>query len=114
MIAADNADARAGAIVVRGNSMVAAVCALFERIWESATPIGDAPPRPTCELPAVELEVARLLAEGCTDEAIARKLGVSPRTARRLAADLMDRLGARSRFEAGVRAVQDGWLPVIR
>jgi DNA-binding NarL/FixJ family response regulator len=52
------------------------------------------------------------LAEGHTDEAIAKRLGVSHRTARRIASDLMDRLGARSRFEAGVRAVQQGWLPI--
>ncbi|MFI8266752.1 helix-turn-helix transcriptional regulator, partial [Streptomyces sp. NPDC085665] len=29
----------------------------------------------------------------------------------RIATDLMGRLNARSRFEAGVRAVQQGWLP---
>lgn len=53
----------------------------------------------------------RLLAEGHTDDAIGKRLGVSPRTARRIATDLMERLGARSRFEAGVRAVRQGWLP---
>ncbi|MFF7912187.1 hypothetical protein [Streptomyces sp. NPDC007914] len=45
---------------------------------------------------------------------MAKRLGVSPRTARRIAADLMERLEARSRFEAGVHAVQDGWLPSSR
>ncbi|MGW2995319.1 helix-turn-helix domain-containing protein, partial [Streptomyces sp. NPDC001193] len=53
----------------------------------------------------------RLLAEGHTDEGIAKRLGVSHRTARRIATVLMERLGARSRFEAGVRAVRCGWLP---
>ncbi|GAA3135976.1 hypothetical protein GCM10010521_22600 [Streptomyces rameus] len=43
-----------------------------------------------------------------------KRLGVSPRTAHRIAADLMERLEARSRFEAGVHAVQDGWLPSSR
>ena len=55
-----------------------------------------------------------MLAEGHTDVTIAKKLGVSHRTARRVAADLLDRLSARSRFEAGVHAVQDGWLPATR
>ncbi|WP_197364098.1 response regulator transcription factor, partial [Streptomyces clavuligerus] len=52
-----------------------------------------------------------LLADGHTDDSVAKRLGVSPRTARRMANDLMERLEARSRFEAGVRAVQRGWLP---
>jgi hypothetical protein len=39
---------------------------------------------------------------------------VSPRTARRIAAELMSKLGARSRFQAGVYAVQDGLLPDMR
>ncbi|MET8630960.1 LuxR C-terminal-related transcriptional regulator, partial [Kitasatospora sp. NPDC004669] len=49
-------------------------------------------------------------ADGHTDDAIAKRLGVSPRTARRIATDLMERLNARSRFQAGVRATQAGWL----
>ncbi|MCM1965674.1 helix-turn-helix transcriptional regulator [Streptomyces sp. G1] len=57
-----------------------------------------------------ESTIIALLAQGHTDESIAKRLGVSQRTARRIAADLMERLGARSRFEAGVRCVQRGWL----
>jgi len=49
--------------------------------------------------------------DGHADEGIAERLGVSPRTARRIASEPMDRLDARSRFEAGVRAVQRGRLP---
>jgi DNA-binding CsgD family transcriptional regulator len=56
-------------------------------------------------------DAGRLRAEGHTDEAIAKRLGVSHRTARRIASELMERLDARSRFEAGVRALQQGWLP---
>ena len=52
----------------------------------------------------------RLLAGGLTDEMIARRLGVSVRTARRAASDLLSRLGARSRFQAGARAVAREWL----
>ncbi|MGW3248842.1 helix-turn-helix domain-containing protein [Streptomyces sp. NPDC001070] len=58
-----------------------------------------------------EATTLQLLADGLTDEAIAKRLGVSPRTARRIATDLMERLNARSRFQAGARAVQHGWLP---
>lgn len=62
-------------------------------------------------LTAQQVAAVRLLSEGHTDDAIAKRLGVSSRTARRIANELMERLGARSRFEAGVRAVQEGWLP---
>jgi DNA-binding NarL/FixJ family response regulator len=58
-----------------------------------------------------EAATLRLLALGHTDEAIANRLAVSPRTARRTASDLMERLGARNSFQAGVRAVQQGWIP---
>ncbi|MBC3985659.1 helix-turn-helix transcriptional regulator [Streptomyces sp. AC563] len=110
----DPADARAGAVILDGQSTLTALCALFESLWAAALPLGDpAPPRGTA-LPTQESETLRLLAVGLTDEAIAKRLGVSPRTARRIAADLMERLDARSRFEAGVHAVQDGWLPATR
>jgi DNA-binding NarL/FixJ family response regulator len=43
---------------------------------------------------------------------MARKLGISERTVRRLVSDLTERLGATSRFQAGVCAVRLGWLDV--
>lgn len=110
----DTADARAGAVVLRGSGTVTALCALFESVWEAARPLGSVPSRDRNGIPPQEAEVLRLLARGLTDEAIAKRLAVSPRTARRLAADLMERLEARSRFEAGVHAVQNGWLPPTR
>ncbi|MFD7729657.1 LuxR C-terminal-related transcriptional regulator [Kitasatospora phosalacinea] len=111
----DTEDARAGAVVLHGTGTVAALCALFESVWEGAAPLDDTPHRQRADtLPPQELAVLKLLARGHTDETIARRLGVSPRTARRLAATLMDRLDARSRFEAGVHAVQNGWLPGTR
>jgi DNA-binding NarL/FixJ family response regulator len=44
------------------------------------------------------------MAQGFTDEAVARKLGMSVRTCRRHIAALMGSLDAVSRFQAGVRA----------
>ncbi|MFB7292574.1 LuxR C-terminal-related transcriptional regulator [Actinacidiphila glaucinigra] len=55
-------------------------------------------------------EVVRLLASGLTDEAIGRKLGLSDRTVRRIVAELMQQIGADSRFQAGVKMVRLGWL----
>lgn len=59
---------------------------------------------------AVELRVLTLMNTGFTDEVAARELGISDRTFRRYVADLLVRLGASSRFQAGVRAVERGWI----
>lgn len=45
-----------------------------------------------------------------TDEAASKQLAISVRSVRRLMSDIMDRLNARSRFEAGLRAAERGWL----
>ncbi|MGA5495199.1 LuxR C-terminal-related transcriptional regulator [Streptomyces cinereoruber] len=104
-------DTAAGAVVLTGQGTLTALCALFEHVWVGAQPLGEAAEVGDLGLSPQEQSVIDLLSQGHTDETIAKRLGVSPRTARRLASDLMERLGARSRFEAGVRSVQQGWLP---
>ncbi|MGW6704375.1 LuxR C-terminal-related transcriptional regulator [Streptomyces sp. NPDC054956] len=104
-------DTSAGAVVLTGQGTLTAMCALFDSIWSGARPLGEAAPKDTNGLSPQESTTIALLAQGHTDESIAKRLGVSQRTARRIATDLMERLGARSRFEAGVRTVQQGWLP---
>ncbi|WP_053692624.1 helix-turn-helix domain-containing protein [Streptomyces sp. WM6372] len=113
IIPLDSEDSLAGAVVLTGHGTLTALCTLFESVWDQAQPFGEASsPRGSDEaLSRQEAAVLRLLAEGHTDEGIAKRLGVSHRTARRIATVLMERLGARSRFEAGVRAVRCGWLP---
>lgn len=108
----DTADARAGAVLLTGEGILTALCALFETAWSAATPLGAGPPSDAEDLTPQQAEMLKLLATGLTDEAIAKRFGVSPRTARRIAAELMDRLGARSRFQAGVHAIQRGWIPL--
>ncbi|WP_020629949.1 LuxR C-terminal-related transcriptional regulator [Amycolatopsis alba] len=71
---------------------------------------GQAEPPPGDSLNGKELALLKLLAAGCTDAAAAGRLHISHRTARRMMAALMERLGARSRFEAGVKAARLGWL----
>jgi DNA-binding CsgD family transcriptional regulator len=103
-------DTSTGAVLLTGEGTLTALCALFESVWVAARPLGQAPTPDAHGLTGQEKTTIRLLSEGHTDEFIAKRLGVSPRTARRIATDLMERLRARSRFEAGVRAVQAGWL----
>ncbi|HEY6312647.1 MAG TPA: LuxR C-terminal-related transcriptional regulator [Streptosporangiaceae bacterium] len=97
-------ESEVGVTIMQGSGPVAAMCVLFNTIWEMATPFGETrAPQSEISLTEQELAVVRLLAKGDTDAAISRKLGVSPRTAGRLAAEVMTRLDAKSRFQAGVR-----------
>lgn len=101
---------REGAFVIHLKSVVTALNELFDLIWERAAPLGDTP-APECEGPSErDLALLKMLEDGLTDECIARKLGVSIRTVRRLMADILKRLNAQSRFQAGMEAVRLGWL----
>ncbi|MFB6578552.1 LuxR C-terminal-related transcriptional regulator [Streptomyces sp. NPDC056402] len=111
VIPVNSEDSGAAAVVLTGQGTLTALCALFETVWAGAQALGEAVVRDGHGLSPQEAATVGLLAQGHTDEAIAKRLGISQRTARRIATDLMGRLNARSRFEAGVRAVQQGWLP---
>ncbi|MEU9210003.1 LuxR C-terminal-related transcriptional regulator [Streptomyces sp. NPDC048415] len=111
------ADGEIAAVVLRSETLVDVFRELFEHCWAGASVLtdtgsgvepgdGDGDWRPTGR----HRELVRMLAGGLTDEAMARKLGVSERTVRRLVSELTERLGAASRFQAGVCAVRLGWL----
>lgn len=111
LLPVDPAAESAGALLLHGTGVVSALCELFEQTWQEALPLGaERERRGGDDLTSQELATLRLLAGGHTDAVIARRLGVSVRTARRITADVMTRLGARSRFQAGVRAAELGWL----
>ncbi|WP_309227540.1 LuxR C-terminal-related transcriptional regulator [Streptomyces lunaelactis] len=101
---------REGAFVLHLSSVVAALNQLFELVWERAAPLGETL-APDCDGPSErDLTLLKMLREGLTDEGIARRLGVSIRTVRRLMAELLKKLKAQSRFQAGMEAVRLGWL----
>lgn len=93
-------------ILIHAPAMVAIVRELFERYWDRAVPLGR------IAGPATDRTDQRalldLLMMGAKDESIARQLGVSLRTVRRRVADLMDELGATTRFQAGREAARRG------
>ncbi|MDZ5443869.1 helix-turn-helix transcriptional regulator [Micromonospora sp. 4G57] len=105
----DPTDSGKGAVEVVHPGVVAAIYALFEQIWRTARPIDVVPQVDGRGMEPSERELLRILADGHTDEVAARKLGLSLRTVRRMTANVMERLGARSRFQAGVHAAQRGW-----
>jgi DNA-binding CsgD family transcriptional regulator len=105
------ADSRNGSVaVLRLHSVVTTATELFERIWPDAVPLADNDIPVDTDLSLREREMLRLLALGATDEVAAAQLGISVRTVRRMVAQIMHRLGARSRFQAGVKAADRGWL----
>lgn len=102
-----------GTAVFQLPGVVTATVGLFERIWQAAAPLVplDLPePEDASMLTCRERELLTLLFSGTTDESAAARLGISVRTVRRMVADIMNRLGARSRFQAGAKAVDRGWL----
>ncbi|MEU8616442.1 helix-turn-helix domain-containing protein [Streptomyces sp. NPDC048623] len=103
-----------GAILIRGEALVRSYLTLYEYCWHMAVPYGDdaaaSAERGGDGLSAQQRAVLRMLATGTKDEKIARTLGVSLRTVSRLISELMQELGASTRFEAGVRAHRLGLL----
>ncbi|WP_412543163.1 LuxR C-terminal-related transcriptional regulator [Longispora sp. K20-0274] len=106
----DPTNPRAGALEVTSPGILAALCALFEQAWAAATPFGDLPAADEHGCTPTERALLTLIATGHTDVATAHKLGVSLRTVRRTISDLMHRLNASSRFQAGVNATKNGWI----
>lgn len=92
--------------VVRQRGVVEALGLWFEEMWARAAPVGDV----TLAADDGRRFLLEQLAAGAQDEQMARRLGVSLRTVRRRVAELMQELGAGSRFQAGVEATRRGWI----
>jgi hypothetical protein len=84
------------ALLLTAPGAVAAMVAVFDALWTQSLARRARRPRPDDDL------LIDLLAQGKTDPAAARALGVSERTLRRRVAVLMDEHGARSRLELGL------------
>ncbi|MFF9159992.1 LuxR C-terminal-related transcriptional regulator [Streptomyces longwoodensis] len=100
-----------GDIILHSARVAQGFVKVFTHAWDPAQPhterqVGRG--RTACELSAQEREVLVLLATGAKDETIARRLACSDRTLRRLLNQIMEKLGASSRFEAGVTAARLG------
>ncbi|MBF9132009.1 LuxR family transcriptional regulator [Plantactinospora sp. S1510] len=110
LVPIDPADSRAGALEIYIPGVVTGLVALFEQVWDSGRPFGEAPARDGDGLTDQERHLLKLLAAGHTDESAARKLAVSTRSVQRMMTVLTERLRAVSRFQAGVEATRRGWV----
>lgn len=81
-------------LLVRTPPVIGALNLIFDSLWNRAEPVSK-------ESRGWE-PVVRLLAQGLTDEAVARFLGMDVRTVRRRVAEAMSDLGATSRFALGM------------
>ncbi|AXB48994.1 LuxR family transcriptional regulator [Amycolatopsis albispora] len=95
--------------VLTAQETVQGVVSLFDAAWRGATDLAVYDAR-VAELRTLAPRILDMLASGCKDETAARSLGLGLRTYRRRVAELMDALGATSRFQAGVRAGELGLL----
>ena len=107
ILAGDVRAGQRGYSVITQPETVQGVMSLFETAWRSATDLAVYNAR-VAEIRELAPAVLDLLSQGVKDEAAARQLGLGVRTYRRRVAELMDALGAESRFQAGVRARELG------
>lgn len=102
-------------LLVRDPTLVRALCHLFEAWWGGAVAVRPLAGRSGADgssgtLAEQDRVLVELLRDGMKDEAVAQRLGLSVRTVRRRVADLLLRLSASSRFQAGVLAARRGWV----
>jgi DNA-binding CsgD family transcriptional regulator len=107
------------ALEIRDPRIIDLLLSVFEFCWVH----GDVSPLPAdpdgeeldeAPLDSRQHRVLRMLGQGLTDDAIARSLGISSRTLRRMMTEVMCELQANSRFQAGAHAAARGLLgPVV-
>lgn len=95
-------------LLVRSSALLDALSALFETLWQRASPMWSATSerRPAARssgsgVPAGTESLVQLMAAGMNDRAMAQALGVSLRTLERRIAELMEAFDARTRFQVG-------------
>ncbi|MFF3091467.1 LuxR C-terminal-related transcriptional regulator [Streptomyces nojiriensis] len=97
-----------GALLIREPDLLGYLLDVYERDWANATPYATGPQAASDVSRTMKQAILVLLAKGLKDDTIARRLGISLRTCRRHVSELLETLGAHSRFEAGVIAERQG------
>ncbi|MGA5817723.1 LuxR family transcriptional regulator [Kitasatospora sp. NPDC094028] len=102
------------AAVIRDHSVIHTMHNLFAGIWRHAVPVEERLDFEGWARADFVWRILDRLNAGLTDEVAARDMSVSVRTYRRYVAELMEMLGANSRFQAGARAAELGLLTAGR
>lgn len=99
------------AYLIRASSLLDMTAALFEAVWARAVPLNRSGSTETeASMSPLDRQLLGLLASGATDAVISRTFGWSIRTVQRHVHELMQQVGARTRFQIGMEAVRRGWL----
>ncbi|MFI6691438.1 LuxR C-terminal-related transcriptional regulator [Streptomyces sp. NPDC050433] len=103
---------RTTALEIRHPALVTYLIQVYDVLWAQGTPLTEhlTPTSPRTPVTQVQQSIARLLAEGTSDEVVARRMGISVRTCRSHIAKLMTALNASSRTHLGALLVQSGLL----
>lgn len=96
------------ALRISGSPLLDMLTRSFDVLWTLSAPISVRPAAD--ELDERDRAILTMMSMGATDDTIARRLGMSRRTVVRRTARLLERLGASTRFQAGVQAIRRGWL----
>lgn len=89
-------------------TLVDGVHSLFQAIWDNSVDLNTYLHSDVPHLDTDGRVILEALGSGLTDSSAAKRLGVSLRTYRRRVAELMAKLEADSRFQAGLRAGELG------
>ncbi|WP_169332734.1 hypothetical protein [Nocardia araoensis] len=103
-VQADPAEPRGGVLQLGQPGVAATLADFFDGMWSRAREFEEIPLSP------IERRVLHALTSHDTDDAAARSISISVRKFRAHVADLMARIGARTRFQAALRARDLGWL----
>jgi len=97
------------ALVIRDHGLISVFTQLFEIAWELSEPF-LAPAPIGSPLTGLQQSILQGLANGLSDESIARRLDINVRTCRRHIAFMLETLRADSRFQAALKAREAGWV----
>lgn len=100
----------AGAVLISAPVIVTELRRHFEMLWEQAVPFDNPAAPPDCPLREVHLTILSMLGVGRTDDAMARRLGVSTTTVRRHIAEIERIMDAPTRAAAVLAAYRRGWI----
>lgn len=100
-----------GAVLIRDWSVVQAFWQSFDHMWSEAVAFGPNYDQATVRRLSEDVKamIVKLLIEGVEDRVIARRLGMSLRTCQRHIYEIMNRLGAKNRLQAGYLIRQHGY-----
>lgn len=109
------------AVVVHPSALLSSLRLMFDALWQTALPVGDAGPDRGLSVedgagdgvPPLERDIIQLLVAGLTDQAIGRQLGLAERTVQRKVRALMSTMDVSNRLQLCIRLAQKGWAPSL-